>query len=110
MHFLKFCNLFCLLSKRMCYLPTLLICYKLSLNSYELIYCLFQLCYVPSITIQLRARILSSIPVQMRDSLFLKSQPKTPPADISKYRSKNFTFRTHDFLMFCHNFFYDTSI
>lgn len=40
--------------------------------------------YVPSLTVQLRAKILMSLPTDVLDYVMCMSQPKTPPAAVSK--------------------------
>lgn len=44
--------------------------------------------YVPSIVTQIRAKLLSSMPENLRDHFFLSSQPQTPPAYITERRKK----------------------
>ncbi|KAG7175094.1 short-chain dehydrogenase/reductase family 9C member 7-like [Homarus americanus] len=44
--------------------------------------------YVPSVITQIRAKLLSSLPDNLRDHFFLSSQPQTPPAYVTELRKK----------------------
>ncbi|XP_069192407.1 LOW QUALITY PROTEIN: 17-beta-hydroxysteroid dehydrogenase type 6 [Procambarus clarkii] len=44
--------------------------------------------YVPSVVTQIRAKLLSSLPENLRDHFFLSIQPQTPPAYVAERRKK----------------------
>lgn len=44
--------------------------------------------YVPSVVTQIRAKLLSSLPENLRDHFFLSSQPQTPPAYVAERKKK----------------------
>ncbi|XP_068210653.1 17-beta-hydroxysteroid dehydrogenase type 6-like [Palaemon carinicauda] len=45
--------------------------------------------YVPSVATQIRAKVLSILPDNVRDSFLLSGQPRTPPADVDKKTRRN---------------------
>ena len=44
---------------------------------------IFQTRYVPSVETQIKERVLSTLPLNIRDEMFLKGQPSSPPAFIA---------------------------